>query len=192
MKQILLVMCLMFVAGLFAFSDNELEVLRKTAKENQLPVKSFIKLAEQEKMENPNFDITNKKHIEKLSTKFDQDVLKFAAKITLVGMLVVFLSLIITGMFISNIKHFSKTGKPQVTKKKEKVVKTSIGEVKTSEGDLSTNSVVVVITAIHLHLLEVEAKNKINMDWRRAPVSMWKSVSKAKFPNQDYKLLSRR
>jgi len=192
MKKLIIFLFVLFVFNLFGFSENEMSTLKKVSKENKVPVKSLIQLVKEEQKLDSSFTVTDEKKLKKICDKFNENILSFASKLTLIGMLVVFISLIFIGFLISQIKHFTQNKKPKPKKKDEKVIQTSIGTVKTQEGDLSTNSVVAVITAIHLHLLEVEEKNKMNMNWSRTPVSMWKSVSKAKFPNQDFKMLARR
>ena len=190
MKKLITVMLALMAINVFSFSQSELKMIEDVAFKQGVPQKSLIKFAKQEQELNSKYEITEV-NLEKLSRKFDKDILPFAGKLTIIGMLVVFVSLIVIGVIIGQIKHISRNNKPK-KRKNRKVVQTSIGSIETTESDISTNSVIAVITALHMHIQEVDAKNKLNMDWKRAPVSMWKSVSKAKFPNQDYRVLSRR
>lgn len=185
MKKILLILVLISITLCVWAKDQK---YKDFADKIEIPLSNFITISDEMIKEDPTFVVEN--NLDLIKKEFDKKKNVYGGLIVVVGMLVVFLSLIVVGWIISMLKHTAERKK--VISAPVKTVSTPIGKVSAPEGDLSTNSIVAVITALHLHVLEVQQQNKINMDWKRAPVSMWKSVSKAKFPNQDHSLQYRR
>ena len=134
----------------------------------------------------------NEKTESELVESFEKQKNSFGWKIVMVGMVVVFSSLILVSLLIGSLQHFINPKIKKIKIEPKKTVQTPIGKISANEGDLSTNAIIAVITALHAHVEDVEQRNKIIMDWRRAPVSMWKSVNKASFPNHDHNILNGR
>jgi len=109
--------------------------------------------------------------VKKAIKEFTENKQNFIGAITAVGMLVVFVSLLLIGIVIAQLKHLNrqKKVKPEIS------VVTSVGKITTAEPDVSTNSIVAVITALHMHVKEVQDKKKLALTWNRSPVSMWKA-----------------
>ncbi|MDO9577914.1 MAG: OadG family protein [Candidatus Cloacimonadales bacterium] len=96
----------------------------------------------------------------------------FYGGIALVGMSIVFLSLIIVGFFIYSLQHLNHKKKPIL-----KTVQTSVGKISASTEHISSNAIVAAIAAIYLHEAEVEEKNRLNLTWTRSQLSMWSSAN---------------
>ncbi|MCK5736737.1 MAG: hypothetical protein KAH21_09675 [Spirochaetaceae bacterium] len=87
--------------------------------------------------------------------------------IILVGMLIVFASLVVVAFLIGLFKHL------QVFDKSQRV-KTGIGTI-SSRGDLGERNIAAVVTTIFLYEEEVELENRLLLTWKRASSRVWKS-----------------
>ena len=113
----------------------------------------------------------------------------YVTGIVIVGMLVVFASLIIIGLVINQLRHVD----PQNRKKKaQKAAPEATAKAQPEpEPDVSTNAIIAVITALHLHVQEVEEQHKLMLTWKRTPMSMWRA-GKVTMPNREYALTRRK
>ncbi len=165
----------------FSSEDTLLELSIKT----EIPVRKYIQHLEIA----PNTDINVSLHelnitkadIEKARKAYDNNLLPFYSGVVLVGMAIVFVSLIFTGFVIHLLKYVSNRPKRKV---KKKSMKTSAGTVTGPVEHLSSNAVIAAITAIYLHEMEVEEQNKMLLTWKRASRSMWKTGNA--MPNNEY------
>ena len=119
--------------------------------------------------------------MEKAQKDYDDNLVPFYTGVVIVGMSIVFVSLMLTGLIISQLKNLGNKPKKKVNKAS---VKTSAGTVTGPVDHLSSNAVVAAITAIYLHEMDVEEQNKMLLTWKRAPLSMWKASSI--MPNNEY------
>ncbi|MCK9329759.1 MAG: OadG family protein [Candidatus Cloacimonetes bacterium] len=124
---------------------------------------------------------------EELEERFDENILDFSSTLTVLGMSVVFLSLIITSLLISQLVHLNK----KKDKKETKATLTSpIGKISTQYiENLSSDAVIAVIAAIHKHRIDTDEQNRIMLTWRRANVSMWQASGKVQMPNSSFRTL---
>jgi hypothetical protein len=110
----------------------------------------------------------------------------YSWSIVLIGMIVIFLSLSLTGFLVGQIRHLAKN--PREKKPKKKIIP-RLANVKYR--DTSYNSVIAAITALHLHLQEAEESSKMTIAWSREPVSVWKTSNKFNMPNRAIRGLKR-
>ncbi len=87
--------------------------------------------------------------------------------IVMVGMLIVFVSLVVVAFLISLFKHFHIF-------EKKRTVKTEMGKV-SSYGDMSGKAVAAVITAVFLYEEEVDTENRLLLTWKRVSARRWKT-----------------
>jgi len=173
-----------------AAAKHELPIKKMTEYLNQAGAKIDLSLDRGKTLEELNI---TENMILKAKEKFAKNRLNFGLGITLVGMVVVFASLILIGFIISQLVHITK----HEERKKNKIalaknkVSTSIGSVSTIESGVSMNSIVAVVTAIHMHRLEAEESQKMLLTWQRTPVSMWRSSVKTMMPNKEYNYTKR-
>ncbi len=191
MRKILSLLLLLLVAGgLFAdetFTVTNDMTLRQVAHEMKMPVKKLM-----QHLDVPNGTLQTatigelgiqRAKLDDIYADFHGNLMGFCTSLTVIGMLVVFLSLIVTGMIISQIKHLNRTKKkPEATQ----TVETSIGKITGPQPDISTNAIVAVITALHMHIAEAEERQKLILTWKRAPLSLWRGSSRNAMPNQTY------
>jgi Na+-transporting methylmalonyl-CoA/oxaloacetate decarboxylase gamma subunit len=104
--------------------------------------------------------------------------------ITLVGMIIVFASLILIGFIINQLSHLQKEKKSSKKRKKRKNKPNF--SVSTQQDEPSSDAIIAAITTVYLHELEVEEQNNLLLTWRRANVSMWKAVNKVNVPNRNF------
>ena len=104
--------------------------------------------------------------------KYDSNKNVFYGGIALVGMSIVFLSLIIVGFCISGLKYLDHKKKPKL-----KTVQTSVGKISAHPEHISSNAIVAAITALYLHEAEVEEKNRLILTWKRSRLSMWSATN---------------
>lgn len=197
-KILLVVICAVFsFTGLFAgntekkvdLSNNQ--TINQLAMSSQIPVKKLaefleINISEDGKTKLKELGISNSQ-IQQAIDKFNEQKVGFSIGIVIVGMSVVFFSLILTGFIIAQIRHITHIDKIKEKKIKtaRTTVKTSVGKVSGPQPDISTNAVVAAITALQLHIKEVDEQNKMLLTWRRTRLSMWKSYYKVMMPNRE-------
>ena len=188
---------LFFIFSVIVFAENSAE-----KNENFSPQTSLIQLSAQtgipvkklKNMMNLKSETDNsatlqdlkidENTVEKMIAEFSEQKHSYYGGIVVIGMLIVFVSLITIGFFIKQLQHLhlwekwkeKHTGrqKRQFTSKKE------------IAAEMSSDAIVAAITAIYLHELEVEQQNRLLLTWKRTPVSMWKAISRAEKPNEQY------
>lgn len=177
MKRIIICAFLLFSIACFAVNKVDYtpqKSLLEISRESEIPVKKWIQYLELPQNTNAETTLSQLKLSQKkLDKAFDlylENEKTFYAGVVVVGMLIVFTSLIITGMLISQLEHFSKK------KSKKKTVKTSVGKVTGPAEHISSSAIVAAITAVYLHEIEVEEQNKLLLTWKRAPLSVWKTA----------------
>ncbi len=140
-----------------------------------VPVKKLIQYLKLEREIDINatmdeLDFTNAS-LNRALTEYDNNAVPFYRGIVLVGMSIVFLSLIIIGFFIGFLQH------TRIKLTKKKTVKTSSGKVTASVEHISSNGIVAAITALYLHEAEVEEKNRLHLTWKRQAISLWRATN---------------
>lgn len=180
MKNIFIIVLLISISLLvaekaeFNFSnDTNLIVISEQA---NIPVKKIVELLDLDDISDYNktiseLDISNQQ-INKAIEEFTENRNSFYAGVALVGMSIVFGSLIVIGLVIASLEHINFEKKP-----KKQTVQTSIGKVTSAPEHLSSNGIIAAITAMYLHEMEVEEKNKLHLTWKRQPLSMWRATN---------------
>jgi Na+-transporting methylmalonyl-CoA/oxaloacetate decarboxylase gamma subunit len=199
MKKIFALIMLATFAFCFASEQVNLEInpnmtLRQISDETHIPVNKIIHLLDGDYSEETTVaktGLTNDE-INKAIKRYDSIKTHYYWSIVAVGMVIVFIALIITGFVIGLLKHFNKVDSATEKKTVAKRSKTKIKKITPIEGNLSNDAVVAVVTAIYLHELEVEEKNKINLTWKRQRLSMWKSSNMTNLPNSSFYKLRRK
>lgn len=129
-------------------------------------------------------------NIEVARTGFRRGLWRFSWNIVIVGMIVIFLSLSLTGILIgilSRLVIFSEKSPTRGIKTSKKSVKKGATGVKIENiksRDTGNKAVIAAITALHLHLQEAEELSKMTLSWKREPVSVWKTSGKFDMPNR--------
>jgi Na+-transporting methylmalonyl-CoA/oxaloacetate decarboxylase gamma subunit len=128
--------------------------------------------------------------IEEARSHFSDKVWGFSWNIVLVGMIVIFVSLSLTGFFINLLSRIVKLSERERTKAATKKKKSGEQETKRvkikdiKSRDTGYNAIVAAITALHFHLQEAEELSKMTLAWKREPVSVWKTSGKFDMPNR--------
>jgi len=124
---------------------------------------------------------------------FTDETLDFGYSITLVGILVVFFSLLLISILIAQFQHIDKIEEGKKKKvEKRSTVQTSVGKITANETDISSNAIVAVIAALHRHKMIVEERRKTQLTFSRTPVNMWRASGKMEMPNSNHSKLSER
>ncbi|MCF7857953.1 MAG: OadG family protein [Candidatus Cloacimonetes bacterium] len=173
----ILILCLFYTLG-FA-TQQQVEITGETtiaelAVKYNIPVKKMVQLLELENI--PSYDIhlaelgISSTEIKTAVDNYNQKKSSFYSGIIFVGMGIVFLSLIIVGIIISSLQHIG-------IHKKKKIIslKTSHGKVSALRRDFDSKEIIAAITAMYLH--DAEAKNNIELTWKRDSVSLWRSAA---------------
>ena len=172
------------------FGYDDYTTIEKVCLLKNIPFKKMAEYLEIDPQEVSNRTKTlkdlgvNAQKINELEKRFDDNILDFSSTLTVLGMSVVFISLILTSLLISQLVHLNK-------KKETKVATTSpIGKISTKNiEDLSSDAVIAVIAAIHKHKIDTDEQNRIMLTWRRANVSMWQASGKVEMPNSTFRTL---
>ncbi len=107
---------------------------------------------------------------------------KLVRSIILVGMAIVFTSLIVVAFLVGLLRHlhiFERSKSDTASRSAPSVVGTI-----TSTGDMSDYSIAAVVATIFLHEEEVDAENRLLLTWRRSTGSAWRTGGP--MPNSAY------
>ena len=171
MKKIMIVFILLILYS-FARSETVSELVKKT----NIPSKKIKEYLNLDRKFPNNKELSSagitKEQIKRIPQHFKKDKTNLIISITLSGMSVVFIRLIIVAFIIAQLKHIG-------------IIKKKILPVKQCR-DLTSDGLVAAMLTIFLHEQEAEEANKVILTWKRAPVDMWKAVSKTETPNQNY------
>ncbi len=177
MKKIIFLIIIVF--AVFCLAEENINFLPTTSLQEisvqtNIPVKKiaqYLKLEDQTKfnLSIQELGISNK-DINNAIAEYNANKKSFYTGITLVGMGIVFASLLLVGFIISLLQHI---GAP---KKKTKVI-TSVGTVTAPKKHINSDGVVAAITAIFLH--DAEEEDRIDLTWKRQTISMWKAAGMA-------------
>lgn len=108
--------------------------------------------------------------------RFKEQRWHYSWNIVLVGMIVIFSSLALTGFFVGQLSSIGREKKPG---KKTKQHPDTQNDAKQKK-----DSVIAAIATVHLHLKEAEESERLIIAWNREPVCVWKTSGKMVMPNQ--------
>jgi hypothetical protein len=120
-------------------------------------------------------------------TKFTKERYIFGSSITMVGLSVVFFSLFLISALISLFKHLNYEKAPKVVKS----VATPLGTVTGPAEEMSSNTIVAVIIALHRYRSEIEERKRLMLTFKRTQVSLWGAPHKSDMPNNNFNQPSR-
>ena len=177
MKKIIILFLIVFSITCFAeekkinFSPDT--TLLEISAQTNIPVKKitqYLKLKDQTEfnVSMQELKISNEE-LKKAIAEYHKNTKSFYTGIILVGMGIVFVSLLIVGFIINLLQHI---GEPK--KKKKAVVLTSAGTVTAPKDHISSNGIVAAITAMLLH--DADERDKIELTWKRQTISMWNAA----------------
>jgi Na+-transporting methylmalonyl-CoA/oxaloacetate decarboxylase gamma subunit len=182
MKRFMVLLLLIFSVACFAETDcdeysfSSDTTILQISKTTDIPVKKLLEYLEIDITVSSTktlaeLQISNKEVIQAL-IKYRGCKKSFYAGIVLVGMSIVFLSLIIVGFSIAGLQYLNRKKKPKI-----KTIKTSKGKITAPAHQISSNGIIAAITAIYLHEAEVEEKNRLLLTWKRSRISMWSAAN---------------
>ena len=99
---------------------------------------------------------------------------RLVRSIILVGMAIVFTSLIVVAFLVSLLRHLQFFERRSKADNGSRSVPSVVGTI-TSSGDLSDYSIAAVVATIFLHEEEVDAENRLLLTWRRSTGSAWRT-----------------
>jgi len=174
MKKFIVLFIMVFAVLCFAeetINFTPSTTLIEVSTQTNIPVKKiaqYLKLEDQTKYNLSLQEIgVSSEDVSNALAEYETNKKSFYTGITLVGMGIVFTSLLLAGFIISLLKYI---GKP----KNNVNIVTSVGTVTAPQKHLNSNGVVAAITAMFLH--DAEEKDKIDLTWKRQTSSMWKAA----------------
>ncbi|MFO7895744.1 MAG: OadG family protein [Candidatus Cloacimonadales bacterium] len=193
MKKIILIVMLISLSLCYASEEISIDTeatFREVSFQHDVPLKKLEHLL-QEELEAEQIVSESEITVAEIRAaikKFRKIENSYNWSIVLIGMVVVFLSLILVGFLIGLLQHLNKweDRKERQAKAKDNSKQRKIKKITAADGNLSNDAIVAVVSAIYLHELEVEERNKLNLTWKRAPLSMWRSANKVSFPNKTF------
>ena len=177
MKTIIILFIIVFSVVCFA-EEKKLDFLPETtlleiSSQTNIPVKKITQYLKLEDQTEFNVSLQelgiSTEDLKKAIAEYHKNTKSFYTGIIIVGMGIVFVSLLIVGFIINLLQHI---GEPKKIKKT--VVKTPVGTVTASKDHISSNGVVAAITAIFLH--DADEKDKIELTWKRQTISLWNAA----------------
>ena len=170
---------IIIVLAVFCFAEEKnnfppATTLLEISVQTNIPVKKIAQYLKMEDQTKFNLSIQelgiSNEDVNSAIAEYNANKKSFYTGIILVGMGIVFASLLLVGFIISLLQHL---GEP---KKKTKVI-TSVGTVTAPKEHINSNGVVAAITAILLH--DAEEDDRIDLTWKRQTISMWKAAGMA-------------
>lgn len=167
------------------YGINELNTVFETSAKLNIPVKKLKELMGLNPLDrstdNASLQRLEKTPLEMIELKqvFDANRIQYGSSITLVGMLVVFLSLALSSIIISQLVHLNATPKPKVIKLGKD------GSIKKAPDGLNRNIVVAAITALHLHVHTIEERRRLLLTFKRTPQNLWRTSGMHEMPNRN-------
>ncbi len=171
--------------------------LMETAQKTGIPYKKLISYMNVSDSVNISTKLSalnlGKADVDKAIVEFNKIEKSMYGTITLIGMLVVFSSLLIIGIIIAQLEHLANYEKWKEKKKEAKAKKTAAVSVKTDIGTISTdmpqtsmNAIAAVIATLHMHVSDAERQQKMLLTWKRIPSSLWKAYNITDMPNRAF------
>jgi hypothetical protein len=118
--------------------------------------------------------------VQAVNEEFKDNLSSYGGSVLLVGMLVVFSALILTSIIISQLVHLNREKKPKG------VIKLSAsGQLKSAPGTTSSNVIVALVTALHMHKMDIEERRKMVLTFRRTPTNQWRASAVLSMPNRE-------
>lgn len=118
--------------------------------------------------------------VKAVNEEFKDNLNSYGGSVLLVGMLVVFSALILTSLIISQLVHLNRE------KKTRGVIKLSAsGQLKSAPGTTSSNVIVALVTALHMHKMDIEERRKMVLTFRRTPTNQWRASAVLSMPNRE-------
>jgi len=173
MKKYLILFILIMAVWLSTEEVNNFKpnsTLQEISAQTNIPLKKITQYLElndetRYKMSIQELGITIEE-IHSAIAKYNANKNSFYTGIALVGMGIVFTSLLLVGIIINSLQHLNK-------QKKKIKVKTSVGTVSAPAEHINSNGIIAAITTILLH--DTEESSKIELTWKRRTISMWKA-----------------
>lgn len=168
------------------YGFNELSTITEICAGLNIPIKKFKAMLGNDDPLDKSWDHQSiqalgisLEHVKTAEEEFREDRVLFGWNVTMVGMLVVFSALIITSIIISQLVHLNRESKRDVLKL------SSEDEVKKAPKDMSRYTIAAVVTALHLHSMELEERRKMVLTFRRTPANQWRASAILTMPNRE-------
>jgi Na+-transporting methylmalonyl-CoA/oxaloacetate decarboxylase gamma subunit len=156
--------------------------LQELSAEIQIPIKKLKECLELPQTTDNHATLSDltigKQNIILAIDRYNEDRFGYYQSIVILGMLIVFGSLMITAVFIGLLQHTVIEKKPKTPQSRKH------GKQEASREHVSSNAIVAAIATVYMHEWEIEEQNKMILTWKRAPLSLWK-VSRI-LPNQEF------
>lgn len=166
---------------------TELSTLGELARLKQLPVKKLRQFAgvagTDKSRDGYSLQALGKQpeEFEEFAAEFQDGKLKYGLSITMVGVLIVFTSLAVTALVISQLRHLNRKPKAE----ERTLVVTSSGKVKQQPPDLNADVIAAAIAALHLYRHSIEERRRLLLTFRRARSDQWRDSAILNMPNRD-------
>lgn len=189
----LIIICLSGLSAGLTYTDIEFDLeeetsLRDISHQTGVPIKTmaeYLGVPYSEQHEPlTKFDL-DEVDIQSALERFDKDKRIFYWGVVVVGMLIVFSSLIITALVVYLLKFTSKKDEGTAKGKQPQKVNKRVA----SATDMNPKEIAAASLTLYLHEIEREEQNKLLLTWRRANISMWRATNSVNMPNQIYQNL---
>lgn len=171
------------------YGINELNTVTETATKLNIPVKKFKELVGLNPLDrssdHASLQVVGKSPEEIIAIKkdFDEHRILYGSSITFVGMLVVFSSLALSSLIISQLVHLNKRPKTETNV----ITISKSGKVKKAPDGLSQGVIVAAISALHIHVQSIEERRRLLLTFKRTPLNLWRASNVTEMPNRSFK-----
>ncbi len=170
------------------FGFNESNSLSEIATIKKIPIKKLKSLLDINPLNRAKDSYSIQVHgftpeqITDICEEFDSKTALYGSSITVVGMLIVFSSLAIISLVVSQLVRFDR-----MTHAKDSKIKiTKSGILKAAPKNVNRDTIVAAITALHLHIHQIEERRRLILTFKRTPLNLWNSTNVISMPNLNF------
>jgi len=122
--------------------------------------------------------------VQRVVSEFNDTLSTTGGNIIIVGMLVVFLSLLITSAVIMQLRHVNLLTRERPARTDIHI--TNFGKLLSIHPSAANNDIVAVITALHLFRYQLEERRRLNLTFHREKANFWRADGLYSMPNRDF------
>ncbi len=116
--------------------------------------------------------------------EYNETLLNTGGNIVLVGVLVVFLSLLVTSLVIMQLRHLNFLTQEKPAKADIKITKS--GKLLSAKPHVSNNDIAAVVTALHLFQYQLEERRRLALTFHREKANFWRADGLYAMPNRNF------
>jgi hypothetical protein len=177
------------------YGYNEASTLEQISVKLSIPIKKFKSILSLDPLDRSLNSRTVQSlgltldNIANAKTTFDESIYQMGTSVTIVGMMVVFFSLLITSIMIFLLKYIDSN--PKTVNKAPDIKINNQGRVLSAKSSISNNDIIAAITAFYIYSNQIEERRRLSLTFNRAKANYWHASGYNEMPNRLYQRKSK-